>query len=298
VQPTDRQFGSVSVLIGEKNGKYPHGNSLWIEGRDATAIIDPSLAVVARADELGGRADLVIQSHVHEDHVAGVHLFPRAEVHAHRADAPGLRSLDGLMAIYGDYATADGAMRVFVVSQFHYAARPDTRDYEDGAAFDLGGTRVRAVHLPGHTRGHCALLIEPEGVLFLGDIDLSSFGPYYGDAWSDLDDFERSLRRVGDIEACVWVSFHHVGVIEDRATFMEKLARFTAKLAQRERDIVAFLQTPRRLGEMVAHRFLYPPHATLPFLDAAEQRTIEQHLERLQRAGRIERVGADLFKAR
>lgn len=297
MQPTDRQFGNVTVLIGEQNGKYPQGNSLWIAGSSATAIIDPSLAVAARADELGGRADLVIQSHVHEDHVAGVHVFPRAQVYAHRADAPGLRSLDGLMAIYG-YGSHDAVTRDYVVSQFHYVARPDTRDYDDGACFELGGSRIRAIHLPGHTRGHCALRIEPEGVLFLGDIDLSSFGPYYGDAWSNLDDFERSLERVRNIEARVWVSFHHVGVIEERGTFAEKLARFTAKLAQRDRDIVDFLQAPHSLAEMVAHRFLYPAHATMPFVDAAEQRTIEQHLDRLLRAGRIEAVDGGRFRAR
>jgi glyoxylase-like metal-dependent hydrolase (beta-lactamase superfamily II) len=297
VQPTDRQFGSLTVLVGEKNGKYPQGNSLWIEGRDATAVIDPSLAVVARAAEFSGRADLVIHSHVHEDHVAGVHLFPRAEVHAHHADAPGLRTLAGLMAIYGS-ATTDSTMEDFLVSQFHYVPRPDARDYADGACFDLGGTRIRAVHLPGHTRGHCALLIEPAGVLFLGDIDLTGFGPYYGDAWSNLDDFERSLQQVRDIEARVWVSFHHVGVVEDRATFLEKLERFTAKLNQREHDILTFLQAPHSLAEMVAHRFLYPPHVNLPFIDAAEQRTTTQHLDRLLRDGRIERVGNDVFKAR
>ena len=38
-------------------------------------------------------------------------------------------------------------------------------------------------------------------MLYLGDIDLSSFGPYYGDAWSDLEDFERSLALVRAIEA-------------------------------------------------------------------------------------------------
>ena len=293
---TDRQFGAVTVLVGEKNGKYPQGNSLWIAGRGATAIIDPSLAVVARATELAGRADLVVQSHVHEDHVAGVHLFPAAEIHAHRADAPGLRSLDGMTAIYG-YGASDAAMREFLVTQFHYVARPDTRDYDDRAVFDLGGTRIRAIHLPGHTRGHCALLIEPEGVLFLGDIDLSSFGPYYGDAWSSLDDFERSLRRVRDIEARVWVSFHHAGVIEERAVFLEKLERFTDRLAQRERELLAFLSEPRGIAEMVAHRFLYPAHAQMPFIDAIEHRTIEQHLDRFLADGRVERCAAATFRA-
>ena len=39
-------------------------------------------------------------------------------------------------------------------------------------------------HMPGHTAGHTVLLVEPEGVAFIGDIDLTGFGPYYGDACS------------------------------------------------------------------------------------------------------------------
>ena len=127
---TDRQFGAVTVLVGEENGKYPHGNSLWIRGREATAIIDPSLTVATRADELRGRADLVIQSHVHEDHVAGVHLFPKAKVYTHREDAPGLHSLDGLMEIYG-YGNDDTKMRQLVLEQFHFVARPATHSFAE-----------------------------------------------------------------------------------------------------------------------------------------------------------------------
>ena len=293
---TDRRFGAVTVLIGEKNGKYPHGNSLSVRGRDTTALIDPSLTVAARADELAGHADLIVQSHVHEDHVAGIHLFPAAAVYAHREDAPGLRSLAGLMAIYG-YGSFEGVTRDLVVSAFHYVERPDTRSFDDGAVFELGGTCIRAIHMPGHTRGHCVLLIEPEAVLFLGDIDLSGFGPYYGDAWSNLDDFERSLQRVRDIEARVWVSFHHAGVIEDRQTFVEKLQRFAGKIAERDRNLLDFLKVPRTLREMVAHRFLYPEHADAPFIDAAEERTIQQHLDRLLRRRQIERDDGDTYRA-
>lgn len=290
---TDRRFGSVTVLVGDKNGKYPHGNSLRIDGRDSVAMVDPSLSVVARADEFRDGVDAIVLSHVHEDHVAGVHLFPTAEVHAHEADAPGLRSLDGFVAIYG--ASTSPEMRDYLVSEFHYVERPDTRGFVDGTIFDLGGTRIRVVHAPGHTRGHSALLIEPEGVLFLGDIDLSSFGPYYGDAWSDLEDFERTLTWIRDIDARLWVSFHHVGVVEDRETFLGRLERFGAKIGERESALLEFLAEPRSIEEMVAHRFLYPPSAALPWVDAAERRTIEQHLARLERQGRIVREDDSVY---
>ncbi|MBI1813352.1 MAG: MBL fold metallo-hydrolase [Deltaproteobacteria bacterium] len=284
---SDRTFGRVTVLVGDKNGKYPHGNSILVRGRDTSLLIDPSLTVAQRADQLRGAADLVVLSHVHEDHVAGVFAFPDAPIYAHRADASGLRSMDGLMEIYGYGEPLTAGMRDYVTQTFHYTPRPDTLDYDDGAEFDLGGTRVRAVHLPGHTRGHNALLIEPEGVLFLGDIDLTGFGPYYGDAWSDLNDFERSLVRLPEIDARIWVSFHHVGIIEDRDVFTTKLAAFAAKIPAREQAILDFLAESRSLNELVAHRFLYPPHAHAPFIDAVEQRTIAQHLTRLIANGAV-----------
>lgn len=287
--PVDRTFGRVRVLAGAQNGKYPSGNSIWIEGTNGTAVFDPSLAVRSRT-ELAGRADLVLLSHVHEDHVAGVSLFPKARVAAHREDADGLRSLDGLMQIYGYEGAAADATRAWVLETFHFEARPDTGSFEDGAVFDLGGTSVRVIHAPGHTRGHCVLLAEPEGVLFLGDIDLSSFGPYYGDAWSDLADFERTLEKVRHIDARIWVSFHHVGVVESRDEFLAKLDRFAARIAQRERAIAGFLAVPHTLDEMVAHRFLYPPHAAMPFIDEVERRTTSQHLERMERDGRVRRL--------
>lgn len=298
MQATDRSFGRVTVLVGEQSGKYPDGNSLWIRGREAGALVDPSLSVARRAAELNG-IDLVVQSHVHEDHVAGLSRFPRARVAVHRADLPGLQHVDGLLAIYGyaDPSLRDG-MRRWVTEQFHYAARPDAEPYDDGAVFDLGGTRLRAIHLPGHTRGHSALLVEPEGVLFLGDIDLSGFGPYYGDAWSDLADFERSLARVREIEARIWVSFHHAGVIEDRATFLAKLDRFAGRIAEREAALLDHLAEPRTLDELVRHRFLYPAHAQLSFIDAAERRTIEQHLARLHASGHVEICGDDTWRRR
>lgn len=283
----DLTFGRVRVVIGAQNGKYPHGNSLWIEGEDATAVIDPSLSVHARSAEFRNRADLALLSHVHEDHVAGLGAFPAARVCAHAEDIIGLQSLDGLMQIYGISGAAADAMRTFVTESFHYAPRPDAEGFTDGAVFDLGGSRVRVIHAPGHTRGHSLLLVEPEGVLFLGDIELSSFGPYYGDAWSDLADFERSIELVRRVDAQVWVSFHHVGVLTDRTAFLARLDRFAARIGEREAAMHAYLAEPHSLDELVAHRFLYPAHVTLPFIDAVERRTLEQHLARMQAAGRV-----------
>src|SRR6185295_11227014 len=119
--------------------------------------------------------DRVLNSHCHEDHVAGNHRFASVPWHLHELDLPGIRSLDGMMAIYGMPGAVGDAFREIVAHDFHYMARPDAAGFTDGAVFDVGGARVRVVHAPGHTREHCVLHVEPDDVLYLGDIDLSSF---------------------------------------------------------------------------------------------------------------------------
>jgi hydroxyacylglutathione hydrolase len=193
-----------------------------------------------------------------------------------------------MMEIYG-YAEPIGAgFREAVLRDFHYVPRPDALAFREGDVFDLGGgVTVRVIHTPGHTRGHSCLFIEPDGVVYLGDIELSSFGPYYGDAWSDLEDFERSLALVRTIDARWYATFHHIGVLEGRAAFLERLDRFTAVIADRERRLLEYLAEPRTLDEIVAHRFVYRPQDPVSFADPVERRSMSQHLVRLAAAGRV-----------
>lgn len=289
----------VVVLGGPRGGRYPHGNSLLVRGAEETAVIDPSLALVERAPAARPRADRVLLSHCHEDHLAGLHLHPAARVHLHAADAPGLHSLDGMMAIYGMAGPAGDAFREAVVRDFHWVARPDAAVLADGEVLDLGGgCRVTAIHAPGHTRGHCVFAVEPDGVLYLGDIELTGFGPYYGDAWSSLADFERTLAMVRGLDARWYATFHHVGVLEGRAAYLERLDRFTAVIGDRERRLLAFLDEPRTLDGIAAHRFVYRPGDVVPWADAVERRSMAQHIDRLVTAGEVEEVEPGLWRRR
>ena len=295
---SDRRLGRVTVLVGERGGKYPHGNSLLIEGSAETIVVDPCLSLIARRASLP-RVDRVLNSHCHEDHVAGNHLFPEVPLHLHEADMPGIRSLDGMMAIYGlGGGEVDAQFRRLLVEEFHYTARPDAQAFRDGDHFDLGGACLRVIHAPGHTRGHCVFHVEPDDVLYLADIDLSSFGPYYGDAWSSLEDFERTLQAVRRIPARWYATFHHVGVLEGREAFLERLDRFAAVIERREARLLEFLREPHTLDEVVAHRFVYRTGDAIPWADPVERRSMEQHVERLLRHERLEEVAPGQYRAR
>jgi len=293
----DRQIGHATVLGGVRGGKYPHGNSLLVEGSEESLIIDPSLSLIGRPPFVPA-VDRVINSHCHEDHIAGNHLFLDSPWHMHALDRSGLDSLEGMLEIYGYAGPSADYFRKALVDDFHYTPRPDAIAFSDGEVFDLGGVTVRVIHAPGHTRGHCCLAIEPDGVLYLGDIELTSFGPYYGDAWSSLADFERTLAAVRKLEASRYATFHHIGVLDSRDAFVDRLDRFTAVIGSREQRLLEFLREPHTLEEIVAHRFVYRPGDAVAFADSVERRSMTQHLARLVTAGRVAEVAPETWVAR
>lgn len=280
-------FGRVTVFFGEKNGKYPDANQVIVRGADTQVAFDTPITANHIGPEFEA-SDMVILGHVHEDHMAGLHLLPDAPVHVHEADLAAAQSWEGLRAAYGSDESYVPDMLARFKRDFFYAPRPDAIGYKDGAVWDLGQTRVRAFHMPGHTAGHCALLVEPEGVAFIGDIDLSGFGPYYGDASSSLSDFRQSLKRVADIPAKVWVTSHHRGVYTDREKFLGDLAAYTATLDARDKRLTDLLRgSPKTLAQLVECRLLYPPgHQDLWVVDA-ETRSISMHLAEMLADGRV-----------
>jgi glyoxylase-like metal-dependent hydrolase (beta-lactamase superfamily II) len=281
------QFGRVRVYLGEKNGKYPDGNQVVVHGKDTKAAFDTPLVANRLEAELDG-TDMVLLGHVHEDHTCGLHLLPDTTVFAPEADVAAIRSIEGMFEHYGYSPATLERMRTHIVEDFCFQPRPDARPYRPEAVWELGGSRVRAIHMPGHTGGHSVLLVEPEGVAFIGDIDLSGFGPYYGDACSDLAQFMETMERVEQVEAKVWVTSHHKGVITERETFLNLLAAFKEKVLLREQAILAALANGgHTLEELVAQRFLFPPGYDGIFVEDAERKTILDHLELLLAAERI-----------
>jgi len=290
------QQGPVQILFGERRGGYPDGNSLVVTGEEETLLIDPALGL--RRDPAGlPEIHRVLLSHCHEDHTAGLSLFPDLPVHVHALDRPGLNSLDDMLAIYGYGDPIERVFRDVLVERFHYAPRPDAQAYEDGDVFDAGGVRVRVHHSPGHTRGHSCLMVEwNEGsaerrLLYLGDIELTSFGPYYGDAWSNLEDFERSLAWARGVEADWYATFHHIGVLPKRSAFLERLDVFEGAIARRESQLLEYLAEPHDIEEVAEHRFVYRPKDDVVFASAVERRSMQQHIDRLVAAGRVRAVG-------
>lgn len=201
-----------------------------------------------------------------------------------------LRSRAVMVEGYGLPPDAAAHTDLMMRDRFHVRGRPDAKGFEDGTVFDLGGRTVTVIHLPGHTAGHSGFLIEPDGFLFVADIDLTSFGPYYGDLGSSLTDFEASLRHCREIDARWYGTAHQKGVIEGDTEFSARIDAFAGVMARRDAAVLSFLSEPRTLDEVAHRRLVYRPHVEGPHVLPVERRTAMQHLNRLVGAGRVTEV--------
>ncbi|MFG0274803.1 MAG: MBL fold metallo-hydrolase [Phycisphaerales bacterium] len=138
------------LRVADGAGSVPEG---WIidAGMDPDALID-------RARASGARISKVVLTHAHADHIAGLGAvkaaFHGAEVLLHRAEKawPG-----------------DPTLNLSAAFDAPFRAPEADRLLEGGETLELGSTRWRVIHTPGHSPGGVTLYCEAAGVAFVGD---------------------------------------------------------------------------------------------------------------------------------
>lgn len=290
-----QRFGNLVFMPGNNTGKYPFCNSLFIDD-DIKGIVDPAadetrLAALPRS----GPADILINSHYHEDHFTFNHLFADAQLLVHGEDAACFSSLNALLDAYGiDEKSAEADFwRQVLVESFHFQERKPDREVVDGDILDFGQTRLEVIHTPGHTPGHICLFCETEGVLFTGDLDMTAFGPWYGDRVSDIKNTIRSVQRLMDFPARTYITSHNMGVISGDIRPLAEA--YLAVIDEREEKILNFLDGPKTLEEVAGQWFIYKkPRQPEAFYMFGERGMAGKHLEYLIARGLVAREG-DMF---
>lgn len=176
-------------------------NMYHIAGRDLDLLADAGMGLVPLAPLLPatkGKPLLVVATHIHLDHVGGLHEFD---------DRAGPAAEAGLFATMPDEATFAHEFRATAGaveqpphanwSALAYAIEPAplSRILNEGDRIDLGDRIFTILHLPGHSPGCIALLDEHDGALFSGDAIYD--GPLLDDlACSDRAAYRATMRRL------------------------------------------------------------------------------------------------------
>jgi len=319
----------ITFVEGERRGRFPFGNCLVLGGRSGSAVwalVDTGVgdevleALVAR-----GLPDVVINTHYHFDHVRGNRrLLSGGSAGKAAAGPEGAGGPDGVTGVGNPvfwcpageaeaFTRWEGFLRFTgfdlpglegartVRQELGWVPTPVGREIRDGDELDLGGLRAVAVRLPGHTPGHTGLWFPAEGVIFAADIDLSGFGPWYGDVFSSIDDYLASLRRLetlveetaaGGRRKVVILTSHRRPLSYEG--FRERLPGFAARVDERDDRILGILAAadgPLSTTEVAERWPVYGPRAEkLPGIWKSEYLMVRHHLDRLARAGRIERL--------
>lgn len=277
------KFGNVTFIPGPRYGRYPACNSLYIDD-GARAVIDPGSDQSELLKLSRTKPGMVINSHYHEDHRTYLNMFAGSELAVHGAELPCWLSINSFLDYYGLLGSRhEQAWRDLAVNQFNYRERAPDREIADGDVIDFGNTQLKVIHTPGHSPGHCCFHFPREGLLFLADLDMTSFGPWYGDRVSDIDQTIESIRKILEIDAQIYISSHAQVIRGD----INELARaYIGVIEKREEKLLDYLSEPRTLDEIVGQWICYgkcrePDY----FFEFGERSLIKKHLERLEKHG-------------
>jgi glyoxylase-like metal-dependent hydrolase (beta-lactamase superfamily II) len=264
------------MIEGENKGKYPYANCLFIKD-NKTGLIDTGAGRVCMELE----PEFILNSHWHEDHIG--YNDRKSKILAHEFDAQAISSLDEFKARYD----------LSDVSLFTYGRNiPSKVDevFSDGDVFEFGSTAITVIHTPGHSAGHCCFLVEDSKtrILFLGDIDLTSFGPWYGCLDCSVSDFINSINKVGEIvdERNINLAIScHREPITGKDAILRSLEEYGKVIFRREKTILELLDTQnRKQVEKLVSRGIFYRKLPEPkeIFEQFERIMLEKHLERIR----------------
>ena len=277
-QPTRRiEFRPNYICFPLRTKTLPpatHTNCYLIYTSQEILVIDPGSpydeeqeALASCVDDLiseGRAVREIVLTHVHPDHIGGVHAL-----NGHLRAKHG-----GAVAIAAHRRTSESLKGQIHVDHF----------IEDGAVLELNGEpqiKLRALHTPGHARGHLCFHDERTGALISGD-NVVGFGSVLIDPpEGDMRAYLASLKRMRELPNLSVLFGGHGPAI---ANPYEKIDEYIAHRLQREELILtAVREGASNPKEIVARVYM----DVSPKAHAMAERAVLAHLEKLEADGLV-----------
>ena len=174
---------------------YFRANVYVLEGRDRYLVVDTGMGLVPLRPALAissGKPVIAVATHIHLDHVGGLHEFDDRAGPAVSADAfatmpDALTYADMFRGFPGAVERAPFAG--WTSEDYRLTSAPLAQALVAGDVLDLGDRRFTVLALPGHSPDSIGLLDEADGLFFCGD------AIYPGGLIDDLPDSNRQAYR-------------------------------------------------------------------------------------------------------
>lgn len=283
---------TIFVIQGNNRSRSPFSNAVCV--LDRTRLLMDTGCGLDIIRHIGSAAtiDSVILSHSHPDHTSGTWLLkeicnPDVAVPCQGSDS--IARADKLASRFVSRDLEDLWKKAYLpVTGFRDFTF--TSEYRDGSEFSTGKNRFIALHTPGHLQDHYCLWEPDEKILVGFDIDLSPFGPWYGNPESDMELFAKSLEQIGRLPVEIYISSHARPVKPPH--FIKRLKAYVSALHDRDASILAIIPKDSRIGieEIVDASPIYcidyrlHPDRILRF---GETQMITKHVRHLIDMGRI-----------
>jgi glyoxylase-like metal-dependent hydrolase (beta-lactamase superfamily II) len=291
----------VHLVRGENRARFPEANSLLIDD-DVLTLVDAgssmeNLEITLR--DLGHQVEdleQVILTHFHIDHkghASHIQEKSNCEVICHPLAETGVKTFEGMVEFYGigghqyydDWRELLDWRFKHVVTSYTV-----TGTFTDGKPINCGETELIPIHLPGHTIDHTCFGINGLETLLLVDIDLTRFGPWYGNAVSDIDKFKESVQRVIDLEPRTGISSHLVNPVTEELD--ERLQTYLSIFDLRENLILDNISQGYDSIEKLSKKPTIYPRIPLDAYLVFEQFMLEKHIELMIKNGLVREENA------
>ena len=157
----------------------------------------------------------------------------------------------------------------------------------------VGPFAMQVIHLPGHTPGHSGFWFEKFGLMFAADIDMTDFGPWYGNKTSNLDQFRDSIRRLRSMDPEVVITGHCQPLTSG---IRQKIDAYEAILDRRDEAILSELRKgPARSRLLAEKNIIYRQHHNSHTLLYFEEVMIIKHLNSLTGKALVDKTEDGLY---
>jgi hydroxyacylglutathione hydrolase len=280
-----RRIGPIMIIEGPNHSKVPFSRSLYIDSKDRVLIdtgADP--AELRNLDDHFG-VDLVINTHYHPDHTLHNYLFRNAEKWINPLEFETIQSIEGIAKGNGVYQEwgPEGveALRKHFPKEWVQNLGEISGIYQYEEEYNFSGVRVNFLHTPGHTNGYTSPYFPDLGVVYTGDFDMTTFGPWYFGTDGDIDEFIASSKRLLELEADTYITGHQKGVFT-KQEFKEAMNKFLTIIDQRDETIEKLVRQGMNFEELTNTGIFYPKKMlNVMILKTWERSGIRKHLQRL-----------------